>query len=231
MTGKPTAESHIIGSIAKSAAALDMFDRSGPQGVVSVYCPPEGDAESSMIIAMKPHFIGHSWNVARTVISSSVTKMMKCVVVVDEDIDPFDLGQVWWAINTRTQGSRDIEILKFGTVSRSDPSVPRDRAEYTDKVIIDATKKLDYPYDKNWGGHWAPVGMPLPESMQLAEMKWQKLVSGSSENDARIAELERRFETEIKPKWAKWREKAYHMSAEEQAEEITRSYPVLENEM
>ena len=231
MTGKPTAESHILGSIAKSAAALDLFDSHGPQGVISVYCPPEGDAESSMIIAMKPHFIGHSWNVARTVVSSGVTKMMKYVVVVDDDIDPFDLGQVWWAINTRTQGSRDIEVLKFGTISRSDPSVPRDRPEYTDKVIIDATKKLDYPYDKSWGGHWAPVGMPLPESMRLAEMKWEKLVSRRAENDARIAELEQSFEKEIKPKWAKWREQAYRLSAEQQAEEISRSYPVLESEM
>ena len=230
MSGKPSNENHSLTSIAYSSAALDMFDRHGPPGVVSVFCPPEGDPAVSMVIAMKPHFIGHSRNVGRTLVASNVAKFVKNVVLVDDDIDPFDLGQVWWAINTRTQGSRDIEILKFGTTSRSDPSVPRDQPEYTDKVIIDATKKLDYPYDKNWEGHWAPTGMPLPESIRLAEMKWHKLVSGSSAHDRSIAELEQKLETEIKPKWAKWREKAYHMSAEEQAKEVARSYPILDKD-
>ncbi len=157
--------------------------------------------------------------------------MLKYVVVVDDDIDPFNLGDVWWAILTRTQGSRYIEILRFGTTSRSDPSVPRDQPEYTDKVIIDATKKLDYPYDKTWGGHWAPVGLPLAESMRLADLKWEKLVSGCSHHDQAIAELTQKLEQEIKPKWSKWREKAYHLSAEEQAKEISRSYPVLDSEI
>jgi UbiD family decarboxylase len=227
LLGKPTTEDHTLYDVAYSAAALDMFDTHGPQGVTGVHCPPEGDSISSMVVAMKPHFIGHSRNVGRTVLSSSVGKYMKYVVVVDDDIDPFDLGQVWWAIVTRTQGSRDIEVLKYGTTSRSDPSVPRDQPEYTDKVIIDATKKLDYPYDKNWGGHWAPTGMPIEPSMRLADMKWEKLVSGTVQYDAQIKELELKFEKEIKPHWVKWRSKAYEMTPEEQAREIARSYPVL----
>jgi 4-hydroxy-3-polyprenylbenzoate decarboxylase len=155
--GQANAEDHTLYDIIYSGAALNMFETHEPQGVVAVHCPPEGDSISSMVISMKPTFIGHSRNVGRTLLSSSVGKYMKYVVVVDDDIDPFDLGQVWWAIVTRTQGSRDIEVLPFGTTSRSDPSVLRDRPEYTDKVIIDATKKLDYPYDKVWGGHWAPL--------------------------------------------------------------------------
>jgi len=76
----------------------------------------------------------------------------KIVVVVDEDIDPFDLGQVWWAVATRTQGSRDFEVHPYGRTSRSDPSVLKERGEFTDVVLIDATKKLDYPYVEAWGG-------------------------------------------------------------------------------
>jgi UbiD family decarboxylase len=227
LLGKPTTEDHTLYDVIYSAAALDMFDTHGPQGVTAVHCPPEGDSISSMVIAMQPHFIGHSRNVGRTLISSSVGKYMKYVVVVDDDIDPFDLGQVWWAIITRTQGSRDIEVLRYGTTSRSDPSVPRDQPEYTDKVIIDATKKLDYPYDKNWGGHWAPTGMPLKESIELASLKWEDLVRGKAENKSRIDALETRFEKEIFPKWEQWRKEAYEMSPEEQAKEISRSYPIL----
>lgn len=227
LLGKPTAEDHTLYDIIYSGAALNMFETHGPQGVVAVHCPPEGDSISSMVISMKPTFIGHSRNVGRTVLSSSVGKYMKYVVVVDDDIDPFDLGQVWWAIVTRTQGSRDIEVLPFGTTSRSDPSVLRDRPEYTDKVIIDATKKLDYPYDKVWGGHWAPTGMPLKKSIELADMKWHKLTTGDSSFDQQIEALTKEFETKIFKKWEDWRKTAYTMTEEEQAKEIARSYPIL----
>ncbi len=43
MSGKPSNESHSLTSISFSSAALDMFDRHGPPGVTSVFCPPEGD--------------------------------------------------------------------------------------------------------------------------------------------------------------------------------------------
>ena len=179
---------------------------------------------------MKPFYIGHSRNVGRTLLSSSVGKYMKYVVVVDDDIDPFDVGQVWWAIVTRTQGSRDIELLPYGTTSRSDPSVPRNQPEYTDKVIIDATKKLDYPYDKVWGGNWAPTGMPLKKSIELADMKWHKLTTGDSKFDKQIEALTKEFETKIFKKWENWRKAAYTMREDEQATEISRSYPILKED-
>jgi len=230
LLGKPTTEDHTLYDVIYSAAALEMFDKHGPEGVTAVHCPPEGDSISSMVIAMKPHYIGHSRNVGRTLISSSVGKYMKYVVVVDDDIDPFDLGQVWWAIVTRTQGSRDIEVLRYGTTSRSDPSVPRNQPEFTDKVIIDATKKLDYPYDRVWGGHWAPTGMPIKETLRLADMKWKKLTTGDASFNREIGELTREFETRIFKKWEDWRKDAYTMSEKEQAEEISRSYPILTEE-
>jgi UbiD family decarboxylase len=96
LLGKPTTEDHTLYDVIYSAAALDMFETNGPEGVTAAYCPPEGDSISSMVIAMKPYDIGRSKNVGRTLVSSSVGKYMKYkVVVVDDDIDPFDLGQVW----------------------------------------------------------------------------------------------------------------------------------------
>ena len=142
LLGRPTMEDHIFYSVTVSAVAMQMFETQGPEGVTAVHCPPEGDSLMSAIIQMRPHYVGHSRNAARALISSSVGRYAKYVIVVDPDIDPFDLGQVWWALTTRTQGSRDIEVIRFATTSRSDPSVPRDQAEYGDKVIIDATKRM-----------------------------------------------------------------------------------------
>ena len=227
LLGKPTTEDHILYDIGVSSAALRMFETHGPAGVVAVHCPPEGDSISSAVIAMRPHYIGHSRNVGRTMLSSAAGKYTKYVIVVDDDIDPFDLGQVWWALITRTQGSRDIEVMRYGTTSRSDPSVPRDHGEYTDKVLIDATKKLDYPYNAVWQGHWAPTGMPPKEVLQLVELKWQSLFQGNRENEARIAELQADVRGRVAEKWEKWRRKAYTLSEEDKKREIALSYPIL----
>lgn len=47
---------------------------------------------------------------------------IKHVVVVDEDIDIFDMEQVEWAIATRFQGDRDLLIIPQIQTSLLDPS-------------------------------------------------------------------------------------------------------------
>ena len=61
-------------------------------------------------------------------------------------------------------------------------------------------------------------------------MKWKKLTTGDSSFDREIGELTREFETRIFKKWEDWRKEAYTMSEKEQAEEISRSYPILTEE-
>lgn len=211
--GKPVTEDHVVMDVVNSAGALGMFEAHGPEGVIGVHCPPEGDSHTSAIIQMKPRYVGHSRNAARALLSSAVGKYLKYIVVVDEDIDPFDLGEVWWAILTRTQGSRDIEVLKFGPTSKSDPSVPRNQGEFTDKVIIDATKKLDYPYEPVWQSHWAPVCLPPQEIYELVSLKWNVLDGRTdAELNARIEALSREISEVQEPRWEKIREevrKAY----------------------
>ena len=47
---------------------------------------------------------------------------MKHGVVVDMDIDPYDLGDVEWALATRFQGDKDLVIIPDSYASRLDPS-------------------------------------------------------------------------------------------------------------
>jgi 2,5-furandicarboxylate decarboxylase 1 len=64
---------------------------------------------------------------------------MKCVVVVDEDINIFDTARVLWAIGTRCQPQRDIMLLPNLRGSDLDPSCVPDG--FTSKMGIDATAK------------------------------------------------------------------------------------------
>ncbi|MFB0563095.1 MAG: UbiD family decarboxylase [Candidatus Lokiarchaeia archaeon] len=80
----------------------------------------------------------------------SAHKSMKHVVIVDEDIDIYDLNSVEYAIATRFQASKNM-VLKKDKGSSLDPSANQVTRETT-KVGIDAT----IPSDKD-RSHFLPV--------------------------------------------------------------------------
>lgn len=227
LLGKPVTEDQYLYSLGISAEALRVFETHGPEGVLAVNCPPEGVGLASAIIQMQPRYVGHSWNAGRTLMASRVGSHLKTVVIVDDDIDPFDLGQVWWAINTRVQGSRDIEVMRYTTQPRSDPSVPRDNAEFGDSIIIDATKKLDYPYNPNWGSHWAPVCVPPGEIMDFVETRWQNIVCKKPADPLEEGKIRSFLDGEFEDYWQRWRSKAHVLKEDELKSEMGRSFPVF----
>ncbi len=66
---------------------------------------------------------------------------LKHVVVVDTDIDPFDMNQVEWAIATRFQADRDLVVLYDQPGSSLDPSATHQPGQKTRtaKMGLDAT--------------------------------------------------------------------------------------------
>lgn len=77
-------------------------------------------------------------------------KSMKHVVIVDDDIDIYDLNSVEYAIATRFQASKNL-ILKKDKGSSLDPSANQVTRETT-KMGIDAT----IPSDKD-RSHFIPA--------------------------------------------------------------------------
>jgi 2,5-furandicarboxylate decarboxylase 1 len=71
---------------------------------------------------------------------------VKNVIVVDADVDPYNEEAVMWAVATRTQADRDLEVLKDVVSSRLDPSL--NTQQLGAKVIIDATAPLDRPFEE-----------------------------------------------------------------------------------
>lgn len=61
----------------------------------------------------------------------------KLVIVVDEDVDPFNLPQVMWALSTKVNADRDVLRVPGMSVVALDPS--SDPPGITDKLVIDAT--------------------------------------------------------------------------------------------
>ena len=83
---------------------------------------------------------------------------LKHAVVVDSDIDPYDMEQVEWAIATRFRGDEDLLVVPHVRVSSLDPSSDQEK-ELGCKVGFDATKPLGK------GGFDRP-GIPVSEEVR-----------------------------------------------------------------
>ncbi|MHB0859473.1 MAG: UbiD family decarboxylase [Anaerolineae bacterium] len=90
-------------------------------------------SESDGVAAIEAAFRGHT--------------SLKHVVIVDDDVDPYDTEAVEWAIATRFQAGRDAVILEEQPSSSLDPSarhVPGAKSR-TSKMGLDATIAWDSP--------------------------------------------------------------------------------------
>lgn len=82
---------------------------------------------------------------------------VKIVIMVDEDVDPFNLPQVMWALSTKVNPAYDLVQLPNMSVLSLDPSSTP--AGITDKLIIDATT----PVAPEQRGHFNQPVNDLPQ--------------------------------------------------------------------
>jgi 2,5-furandicarboxylate decarboxylase 1 len=71
---------------------------------------------------------------------------VKNVVVVDEDVDPFNEEEVMWSVATRVQADEDVDIIKNVKGNVLDPSLKGNIL--TAKMIIDATRPVERPFSE-----------------------------------------------------------------------------------
>ncbi|MFD7920789.1 non-oxidative hydroxyarylic acid decarboxylases subunit C [Streptomyces sp. NPDC059740] len=95
------------------------------------------------------------------------------VIVVDEDVDPFDLPQVMWAMSAKVNPAEDVVILPNLSVMALAPAAQP--AGITSKMIIDATT----PVAPDVRGHFATPARDLPETAQWVE-RLKSLIAAQS---------------------------------------------------
>ena len=74
----------------------------------------------------------------------SLSNFIKHVIVVDKDIDIDNLKEVMWALSTRVQADRDVNILKNIQGQVLDPSIMTEISG--SGMVIDATKPSGVPF-------------------------------------------------------------------------------------
>ncbi|HIE13861.1 TPA: UbiD family decarboxylase, partial [Candidatus Bathyarchaeota archaeon] len=119
--------------------------------IISIEKQTEGDAKNAILAA----FVAHG--------------SLKHVIVVDADIDVYDLKSVEWALATRFQADEDLIMIRNIHGSTLDPSANQESG-LTTKLGIDATKPLSKPQE---GFHRAHIPL-TPKAKRIIKLLKRK---------------------------------------------------------
>jgi 4-hydroxy-3-polyprenylbenzoate decarboxylase len=168
---RPPAESTFARSPLKSAAVWNVLEKTGLTGLRGVCMHPVGATYFFTVVSIKQAYAGHAKQ-AGTLAASvrGAGYMARFVIVVDEDIDPFKLEDVLWALGTRCHPDRDIDILKRTWSGPLDPMIPAGAPNHGSVAVIDATK----PWE--WKEEFPPAITFDEGFMRETRQKWAKLL-------------------------------------------------------
>ncbi|MFC6176911.1 UbiD family decarboxylase [Companilactobacillus huachuanensis] len=147
----PSEEHVSMAGIPTEASILELVDKAIPGKVTNVYNPPAGGGKLMTIMQIhKDDEADEGLQRQSAILALSAFKELKTVILVDDDVDIFDMNDVMWTLNTRFQGDKDIMVLPG---MRNHPLDPSERPEYdpksirvrgmSSKTILDGTVPFD----------------------------------------------------------------------------------------
>ncbi len=171
---RPPSNTNYLRAIIKSGSMWDVLEKSGLPDIKGVWCHEVGGTWLFNVISIKQRYPGHAKQAAllmsqcREGVSSG-----RFIIAVDEDIDPSNLGDVVWAICTRCDPEKSIDIIRRCLGTPLDPiyykkgPIPYDGLN--SRVIIEACKPFE------WIGDFPQAVQIDPEIKHEIERKWEML--------------------------------------------------------
>lgn len=165
--GKPPQETNYLMGIPTEAEIHRLVSI---PGIRKVNVTDGGCGAFNCVVSIEKKFEGYGKMMAMAVLGTWGARFIKNLIIVDDDIDPFNWTDVEWALATRVQPDRDVEIIKAITGVILDPSLSEhERAtghSRTAKMIIDATK---YDADK-----FEIACVPEKEALKRVMQDWEE---------------------------------------------------------
>lgn len=129
----PSEEHVSMACIPTEASILALVDKAIPGKVVNVYnTPARGGKLMTIMQIRKENEADEGIQRQAAILSLSAFKELKTVILVDEDVDIFDMNDVMWTFNTRFQGDKDIIAIPG---MRNHPLDPSELPQYNPGVI------------------------------------------------------------------------------------------------
>ncbi len=155
----PASREHLLlGAIPREASILTDVQRAVPS-VRAVHLPYGGTCRYHLVISLVKQNEGEARMAMLAAMANNAD--IKHVVVVDEDIDIFDMEQVEWAMATRFQGDRDLLVIPR---TQSSPLDPSSSEGVGTKLGLDATAPLGSLHKE-----FKPISIPGYPEIDLEE--------------------------------------------------------------
>ncbi len=167
IVGKPPMEDGWMGK-AVERIFLPLMRLTIPE-LVDINLPIEGVFHNLMIVSIKKSYPGQARKVMNAVWSLGQAMFTKCVIVVDEDVNVQDIGEVTLKALNHIDPERDIQFT-LGPVDSLDHAsrLPN----YGSKMGIDATRK--WP-SEGFTRPWPDEILMDEKTKALVDRKWKEL--------------------------------------------------------
>ena len=167
VVGKPPMEDAWMGK-AVERIFLPLMQLTLPE-IVDVCLPPEAVFHNLMIVSIRKSYAGHARKIMNGIWAMGQAMFTKCVIVVDEDCDVQDLGEVTLRVANNIDPERDIQFT-LGPVDTLDHAsrLPN----YGSKMGIDATRKWAA---EGFTRPWPPMLKQDPAVVARIDAIWKKL--------------------------------------------------------
>ena len=143
--GKARGATDIFRILTQAAQIKEAMKGAGVPGVKEVWCLEPGGGRFFIAVSIEQMYPGHARQAG--LIASQCgpgAYMNKYVVVVDPDIDVTDMEDVLWAMSTRSDPERSIEIIKRCRSGPLDPAIPLMDKGLNSRAIIDCCRPFEW---------------------------------------------------------------------------------------
>jgi 4-hydroxy-3-polyprenylbenzoate decarboxylase len=167
IVGKPPMEDAWMGK-AVERIFLPLMRLTIPE-IVDINLPVEGVFHNLMIVAIRKSYAGQARKVMNAVWSLGQAMFTKCVIVVDEDCNVQDLGEVTLRVANNIDPERDIQFT-LGPIDSLDHAsrLPN----YGSKMGIDATRKWNA---EGFTRPWPQMIAMDPSTRARVDAIWKRL--------------------------------------------------------
>jgi 4-hydroxy-3-polyprenylbenzoate decarboxylase len=167
---RPSSGDNLHSCLMRAGFLWNALDDAGVPDVKAVWVHPAA-GRFMTVLAIRQRYPGHARQAA--VIASQCRAgayLGRYVVVVDDDVDITKSDEVIWALGTRSDPSRSIEIIDRCWSGPLDPAIPREEKGFSSRALIDATR----PYE--WRDKFPIVSGASAELKEKVSKKWSKLL-------------------------------------------------------
>ena len=132
--------------------------------IVDYHMPPEGIFHNLVFVSIRKQYPGHAYKVMNGLWGQGLMSLAKVIIVVDQDIDVKNAGEVWWFALNNIDPERDIRFT-MGPVDDLDHAA-RGPA-FGSKMGIDGTRK--------WPEEGVTRNQPWPEVVRMSPEVKEKM--------------------------------------------------------